>query len=140
VVGASGFEPPTSWSRTRHLNPINALSGIAYGTRSVISPLLVVPKLYLPSGESRALNGFPISGCGFDSHRPLHKPCVQSGDILYRTFLRHSLHFWTKRVVQGLQSLLLKIDVTEIIVHKAYQPDTVVDLLDAHGLTRESGT
>jgi hypothetical protein len=47
VVGAKGFEPSTSWSRTRHLNPINALSGVAYGTRSVISPLLVVPKLYL---------------------------------------------------------------------------------------------
>jgi len=47
MVGAKGFEPSTSWSRTRHLNPINALSGVAYGTRSVISPLLVVPKLYL---------------------------------------------------------------------------------------------
>ena len=47
VVGANGFEPSTSWSRTRHLNPINALYGVAYGTRSVISPLLVVPNLYL---------------------------------------------------------------------------------------------
>src|SRR5712664_2760504 len=56
VVGANGFEPSTSWSRTRHLNPINALFGVAYGTRSVISPLLVVPNLYLvgevtPCGE-----------------------------------------------------------------------------------------
>src|SRR6266481_7640054 len=32
VVGAKGFEPSTSWSRTRHLNPINALFGVAYGT------------------------------------------------------------------------------------------------------------
>src|SRR6266853_899629 len=48
LVGANGFEPSTSWSRTRHLNPINALSGVAYGTRSVISPLSVVPNLYLP--------------------------------------------------------------------------------------------
>src|SRR5882672_856090 len=47
VVGANGFEPSTSWSRTKHLNPINALSGVAYGTRSAISPLLVVPNLYL---------------------------------------------------------------------------------------------
>ena len=47
VVGANGFEPSTSWSRTRYLNPINALSGVAYGTRSVISPLSVVPNLYL---------------------------------------------------------------------------------------------
>jgi hypothetical protein len=38
MVGANGFEPSTSWSRTKYLNPINALSGVAYGTRSVISP------------------------------------------------------------------------------------------------------
>src|SRR6266568_2880401 len=50
LVGANGFEPSTSWSRTRHLNPINALSGVAYGTRSVISPLSVVPTLYLEFG------------------------------------------------------------------------------------------
>jgi hypothetical protein len=47
MVGAKGFEPSTSWSRTKHLNPINALFGVAYGTRSVISPLSVVPNLYL---------------------------------------------------------------------------------------------
>ena len=38
VVGAKGFEPSNSWSRTKYLNPINALSGVAYGTGSVISP------------------------------------------------------------------------------------------------------
>jgi len=47
MIGANGFGPSTSWSRTRHLNPINALYGVAYGTRSVISLLLVVPNLYL---------------------------------------------------------------------------------------------
>jgi hypothetical protein len=47
MVGASGFEPPTSWSRTNHVNPITLYFGVAYGTRSVISPLLVVPNLYL---------------------------------------------------------------------------------------------
>src|SRR5258707_15352229 len=50
MVGANGFEPSTSWSRTRHLNPINALFGVAYGTRNVISPLSVVPNLYLEFG------------------------------------------------------------------------------------------
>src|SRR6266481_6652968 len=35
----------TSWSRTKYLNPINALFGVAYGTRNVISPLLVVRNL-----------------------------------------------------------------------------------------------
>jgi len=38
VVGAKGFEPSTSWSRTKSLNPINALSGVAYGTGALISP------------------------------------------------------------------------------------------------------
>ena len=36
-----------------------------------------------------------------------------------------------------MQSFLLQIDVTEIVVHKADQPNTVVDLFDTHGLTRE---
>ncbi len=57
MVGAKGFEPSTSWSRTRHLNPINALSGAAYGTRSVISPLLVVPKLYLAFCNQEEIGG-----------------------------------------------------------------------------------
>ena len=38
MVGAKGFEPSTSWSRTKYLYPINALTGVAYGTRSIISP------------------------------------------------------------------------------------------------------
>ena len=38
-----------------------------------------------------------------------------------------------------MQSLFLQIDITEIIVHKANQPDTVVDLSDAHSLTCERG-
>jgi len=33
-----------------------------------------------------------------------------------------------------LQSLLLKIDVTEILIHKAHQPDIVVNFFDADGL------
>jgi hypothetical protein len=37
----------------------------------------------------------------------------------------------------GLEGLFLQIDVTEIVVHKSHQPDAIVDLLDAHGLTRE---
>ena len=68
---------------------------------------------------------------------PPYPSCVQSGDILYRAFLRHSLHSWAKRVLQGLQSPLLKIDVTEIIIHKANQPNTVVDLFDAYRLTSQ---
>jgi len=47
LVGASGFEPPSSWSRTMNTKSRNALSGVAYGTKDVISPLLAVPNLYL---------------------------------------------------------------------------------------------
>ena len=38
-----------------------------------------------------------------------------------------------------MQSLLLEIDITKIVVHKVDQPNTVVDLFDAHRLTRERG-
>jgi hypothetical protein len=30
-----------------------------------------------------------------------------------------------------LQGLLLQVDVAEIVMHEAYDPDAVVDLLDA---------
>jgi hypothetical protein len=67
MVGANGFEPSTSWSRTRHLNPINALFGVAYGTRSVIFPLLVVPNLYL--GWDVSFPSIGINDCGTTSKR-----------------------------------------------------------------------
>ena len=43
----------TSWSRTKYLNPINALSGVAYGIGSVISPLLVVRNLSLDQASAK---------------------------------------------------------------------------------------
>jgi hypothetical protein len=45
VVGAKGFEPSTSWSRTMKTNSINALSSVAYGTRGRVSPPLIVRNL-----------------------------------------------------------------------------------------------
>jgi hypothetical protein len=60
VVGAKGSEPSTSWSRTNHVNPITLCPGLAYGIRSVISLLLVVPNLYLDrlrvESEERSCN------------------------------------------------------------------------------------
>ena len=50
---------------------------------------------------------------------------------LYKTFRTDGLRPWAKRVIQGLQGLFLQIDITEIIVHKADQPDTVMCGLDA---------
>jgi len=60
MVGAKGFEPSTSWSRTNHVNPITLYFGVAYGTRSPISPPLVVPNLYL---EQQAVRRIPASFC-----------------------------------------------------------------------------
>ena len=42
-----------AWSRTSSINPINALSGVAYGIKSLVSPLLVVRNLYLDLSVSR---------------------------------------------------------------------------------------
>ncbi len=49
---------------------------------------------------------------GSNPFAPTTFPFVQPEDILYRTFLKHPLHLSAKRVLQRLQSLLLKIDVT----------------------------
>ena len=64
MVGASGFEPLASWSRTMKLNSINASSGVAYGTQIVISPLLVVLSLYLDRFRV-------VTGLGEESRIPL---------------------------------------------------------------------
>src|SRR5258708_40308603 len=81
--------------------------------------------------------GFPRFGRGFDSHRPLHKPWVRPGDIGDRSYRRHRLHFWAKRVVERLQSFFLQIDVAEIVLHKADQPNTFFDFFDPQGLSCE---
>jgi hypothetical protein len=60
---------------------------------------------------------------------------VRSGDIGNRTFRRHRLHFRPERVLQGLQGFFLQINVAEIVIHKADQPDSVVDFFDADGLS-----
>src|SRR3981189_1182751 len=44
---------------------------------------------------------------------------VRPGDIGDRSYRRHRLHFWAKRVVERLQSFFLQIDVAEIVLHKA---------------------
>jgi hypothetical protein len=37
----------------------------------------------------------------------------------------------------ALQSFLVQVDITQIIIHKADEPDTAVDFLDANGLASE---
>jgi hypothetical protein len=51
MVGAKGFEPSTSWSRSSVPNILKAFSGVAYLNRKASFPLSVVPKLYLDSFE-----------------------------------------------------------------------------------------
>jgi hypothetical protein len=48
------------------------------------------------------------------------------------------LHFWPEGIFKGLQSFLLQVYITEIIVHKADEPDAVVDLFDADGLASQA--
>src|SRR5579864_1118698 len=62
---------------------------------------------------------------------------VRSGDIGNRTFRRHRLHFWPEGVLQGLQSFFLQINITEIVIHKTDQPDSILDFLHTNGLAGE---
>jgi len=41
--------------------------------------------------------------------------------------------------VEGLQGRLFEIDIPDIMMHEADEPDAVVDLLDAEALSREDG-
>jgi hypothetical protein len=43
-------------------------------------------------------------------------------------------------VVEGLQSFFFQVDITEIVFHKADEPDTVVDFLDADRLASQAST
>jgi hypothetical protein len=62
---------------------------------------------------------------------------VRPGDIGDSSYRRHRLQFWVKRVVEGLQSFFLQIDVAEIVLHKADQPNPFFDFFDPHGLSCE---
>src|SRR5579864_6107776 len=62
---------------------------------------------------------------------------VRSGDIGNRTFRRHRLHFWPEGVLQGLQSFFLQINITEIVIHKTDQPDSILDFRHTNGLAGE---
>src|SRR6266404_3807750 len=66
-----------------------------------------------------------------------NKPWVRPGHIGNRSYRRHRLHFWAKRVVERLQSFFLQIDVAEIVLHKADQPNTFFDFFDPQGLSCE---
>jgi hypothetical protein len=46
-----------------------------------------------------------------------------------RTYRLHRLHFWTKRVIERLQSFFLQIDVDEILIQKADHPNSFFDFV-----------
>src|SRR5262249_46878251 len=40
-----------------------------------------------------------------------------------------------ERIVEGLQGLLLQVDIAQVIIHEADKPNALVDLLEAKRLT-----
>src|SRR6266481_8351851 len=108
VVGAKGFEPSTSWSRTRHLNPINALFGVAYGIRSVISPLSVVPNLCLELGSTPVVRGDSCAHLHHyfrvarDPEASLSIPLLSTDQRLHRTGLHSRVTSAYAWCVKGL--------------------------------------
>jgi len=59
---------------------------------------------------------------------------VWPGHIGYSSYRTHRLHFWAKRVFERLQSFFLQIDVAEIVLHKADQPNTFFDFLPCESM------
>jgi hypothetical protein len=47
MVGASGFEPPTSWSRTKNSKILSRFGGVAYGLKPLFFEPLFEPNLNL---------------------------------------------------------------------------------------------
>jgi len=68
------------------------------------------------------------------SARPLF-PLVRPGHIGDRSYRTHGLHFRAKRVFEGCRVFSSQIDVAEIVLHKADQPNTFFDFLDTDSLT-----
>src|SRR5215831_7607004 len=65
---------------------------------------------------------------------------VRPGDIGDSSYRRHGLHFWAERIFDRFEHSSLQIKVSQIIIHKAHQPNVVVDFSDADGLTGEDRT
>src|SRR5262249_29445176 len=65
---------------------------------------------------------------------------VRLGDIGDSSYRRHGLHFWAERIFDWFEHLSLQIKVSQIIIHKAHQPNVVVDFSDADGLIGEDRT
>ena len=71
---------------------------------------------------------------GFKSPSPHHFRIVRTGHIGNRLFLRHREHFWAEGIFEGLQSSFLQFDITQVVIHEADEPYSVVNFFNAHSL------
>src|SRR2546430_3422160 len=55
----------------------------------------------------------------------------------YSSYRLHGQHFWTERIFEWFEHPSLQIEVAQIIIHKAHEPDVVLHFLDADGLAGE---
>ena len=65
---------------------------------------------------------------------PPRKSGVRSGHIGYVSYRRHRYHLWSEGICKGFEPAGLIVEVAEIIIHKADEPNTVLGLFDADGL------
>ena len=73
-------------------------------------------------------------GQGFESLRARQSSHVRPGHMGDRSYLRHGWQPRAERVVEGLQGSLLQVEVAEIVVHEADEPNALVNLLDSEPL------
>jgi hypothetical protein len=90
--------------------------------------------------QSLAPRGATWRALGIDrSARPSKRDChvekARKAPLLVRT----GDNLGAERVVEWLQGPLLELDVAEIVVHEADEPNVIVDLLNAKRLTGERG-
>ncbi len=55
------------------------------------------------------------------------------------TYLRHGWQPWAEGVIDWLQSFLLQVDISEIVVHEADVPNSLVGFLDSEPLAGHHG-
>src|SRR5258706_10894574 len=55
----------------------------------------------------------------------------------YGLYRGHRYHFWSEGICKGFEPASLVVEVSEIIIHKADEPNPFVGLFDADGLAGE---
>src|SRR5258705_14025607 len=92
VVGAKGFEPSTSWSRTRNKNHLSRCPGVSYGSlgRSLLDQFGQVTIEEPPSEGTRVVvlrsSGAPILA-GLPLHRSSSRAIASTDFLRFRILL-----------------------------------------------------